>query len=59
MNSFLAMGRGKGAIVRSADDLVILCTSSQSATMRERLENWLERREPKLNETKTGVLDDR
>jgi len=58
-NSFLALGRGKGVMARYADDFVILCAPSQSAAMRERLENGLERRELKLNETKTGVLDDR
>ena len=46
-------------MLRYADDLVILWAPSQSAAMRERLENWLERREVKLNETKTRVLDDR
>ena len=49
----------KAAMVRYADDFVILCAPGQSGAMRERLENWLQRRELKLNETKTRVLDGR
>ena len=47
----------KAAMVRYADDLVILCAPGQSGGMRKRLESWLSRRELSLNESKTRELN--
>ena len=47
----------KAAMVRYADDLVILCAPGQSAGMRKRLEHWLKRHELSLNEAKTRELN--
>ena len=49
----------KAAMARYADDLVILCAPGQGARMRERLEQWLQRRGLSLNEAKTRMLDAR
>ena len=47
----------KAVMVRYADDFVVLCRKGQGAEMHRRLKHWLERRELKLNERKTRIVD--
>ena len=47
----------KAVMVRYADDFVVLCRKGQGAEMHKRLTSWLERRELKLNEKKTRIVD--
>lgn len=48
---------GKPALVRYADDLVILCGPGQGEGLRERLRAWLQRRGLALNERKTRLVN--
>jgi hypothetical protein len=50
---------GHPALVRDADDLVILCAPGQGTELRERLGRWLEARGLKLNEEKTRKVHSR
>jgi group II intron reverse transcriptase/maturase len=47
----------KAVMVRYADDFVVLCRKGQGAEMHKRLKSWLERRELRLNEKKTRIVD--
>ncbi len=47
----------KAVMVRYADDFVVLCRKGQGSEMLHRLKIWLERRELKLNEKKTRIVD--
>jgi group II intron reverse transcriptase/maturase len=47
----------KAVMVRYADDFVVLCRKGQGSEMLDRLKSWLERRELKLNEKKTRLVD--
>lgn len=47
----------KAVMVRYADDFVVLCQKGQGPEMHKRLKSWLERRELKLNEKKTRIVD--
>ena len=47
----------RAVMVRYADDFVVLCRKGQGAEMLNRLKSWLERRELKLNEKKTRIVD--
>lgn len=47
----------KAVMVRYADDFVVLCRKGQGTEMHRRLKCWLERRELKLNEKKTRIVD--
>jgi len=47
----------KAVMVRYADDFVVLCRKGQGTEMLRRLQKWLERRELKLNERKTRIVD--
>jgi len=49
----------RAAMVRYADDFVILCPKGRGAELLERLKRWLTARGLKLNETKTRLLDAR
>ena len=50
---------GRPALVRYADDFVILCTPGQGAELGDRLRRWLEARGLKLNEEKTRKVHSR
>ena len=51
--------RGRPALVRYADDFVILCAPGQGADLVGRLRRWLEARGLKLNEDKTRRVHSR
>lgn len=52
------MGKQLQAImIRYADDFVILCRRGTGAEVKKRLQQWLGKRELKLNEEKTQILD--
>src|ERR1035437_1622731 len=50
---------GRPALVRYADDFVILCAPGQGTELMERLRRWLEARGLKLNEEKTRKVHSR
>jgi group II intron reverse transcriptase/maturase len=51
--------RGRPALVRYADDFVILCAPGQGTQLAGRLRRWLEARGLKLNEEKTRLVHSR
>ena len=51
--------RGRPALVRYADDFVILCAPGQGTQLAGRLRHWLEARGLKLNEEKTRLVQSR
>jgi group II intron reverse transcriptase/maturase len=51
--------RGRPALVRYADDFVILCAPGQGTELVGRLRRWLEARGLKLNEEKTRMVHSR